>query len=168
MYNNLLEICKLDHGKILFAGIGNVLKNDDGVGVFISRHIRNTGNIMSLTVEVSIENYIGKINKIKPDILILIDCVDMKLCPGSYKLLALDQVMDMTFNTHNISLKRLSEFFPVLTFVLGIQPQNLGFGETISSPVLNTANSIIDLINNKEVHYDCPISMPCMQGSIKS
>ena len=38
---------------------------DDGVGVYISRRIKNRGNISSLTVEVSIENYIGKINSLK-------------------------------------------------------------------------------------------------------
>jgi len=168
MDDNLSEICKLYSKKILFVGIGNVLKNDDGVGVYISKHIHNSGNILSLTVEVSIENYIGKINSIKPDILVLIDCVDMKLNPGVYKLLSVDKIMDMTFNTHNISMKRLSGFFPASTFVLGIQPQNLGFGETISSPVLKTANSIIDLINYKEVNYGCPISMSGMQGTIKS
>ena len=42
---------------------------DDGVGVYISKRIKTTDNISSLTVEVSIENYIGKINSLNPDIL---------------------------------------------------------------------------------------------------
>ena len=62
--------------KILFVGIGNLLKMDDGIGVYISRRIKERGSVSSLTVEVSIENYIGKINSLKPDILVLIDCVD--------------------------------------------------------------------------------------------
>jgi hydrogenase 3 maturation protease len=168
MDNKLLKICNLPDSKILFIGIGNVLKSDDGVGVYISRNIHNTRNILSITVEVSIENYIGKINTIEPDILIIIDCVDMKLIPGSYKLLAIEQVLDLTFNTHNISLKRLSEFFHMSTFILGIQPQNLGFGETISFPVLKAANSIIELINNKEANYGNSIFMSGLQRSIKS
>jgi len=168
MDKKLKEICNLPEHKILFVGIGNVLKSDDGVGVYISRKIRKTSNIITLTAEVSIENYIGKINSLKPDILIIIDCVDMKSDPGSYKLLKIDKVFDLTFNTHNISLKKLSGFFHMPTFVLGIQPQNLSFGEIISFPVLETARKIIKLINNKEVNHGITISLSDLRRSVKS
>jgi len=134
--------------KILFAGIGNVLRSDDGTGVYISRRIKNRRNILSLTVEVSIENYIGKINSLNPDILILIDCVDMGLPPGSFKLLRVDEVKDYTFNTHNISLKRVTEFFTAQVYILGIQPESIGFGEKISYLVTKVADNIVKQINN--------------------
>ena len=87
MFKDLTKLLSQKDKKILFVGIGNLLKKDDGVGVYISRKIKNKGNISSLTVEVSIENYIGKINSLNPDILVLIDCVDMKSAPGTFKLL---------------------------------------------------------------------------------
>ena len=145
--------------KKLFVGIGNVLKTDDGIGVYISRKIRERDNITSLTVETSIENYIGKINTLNPDILILIDCVDLTLPPGSFKLLTLNQIQDLTFNTHNISLRRLSEFFTMQVFILGIQPEKVEFGENISYLVKTVANKIIKLINKQEVYHGCPISL---------
>jgi hydrogenase 3 maturation protease len=145
--------------KKLFVGIGNVLKTDDGIGVYISRKIRERDNVTSLTVETSIENYIGKINTLDPDILILIDCVDIKLRPGSSKLLTLNQIQDLTFNTHNISLRRLSEFFNMEVFILGIQPEKVEFGENISYLVKTVANKIIKRINKQEVYHGCPISM---------
>jgi len=134
--------------RILFVGIGNVLKSDDGAGVYISRSIRKRGNISSLTVEVSIENYIGKINSLDPDILVLIDCVDLGSSPGTYKLLELSQIQDLTFNTHNISLRKLSEFFKMPVYILAIQPEKLEFGENISYLVKNNADKIINLINS--------------------
>ncbi len=142
--------------KILFVGIGNLLKTDDGVGVYISSRIKSNASISSLTVEVSIENYIGKINSIDPDILVLIDCVDMKSAPGTFKLLAVNQIQDLTFNTHNISLKRLSEFFKMPVFILGIQPEKIDFGENISYLVKDEADKIINTINSlnkQEVLY---------------
>ena len=141
--------------KILFAGIGNVLKSDDGVGVYISRRIKPMKNIISLTVEVSIENYIGKINSLNPDIIVLIDCVDMNASPGTCRLLPVDEIQDFSFNTHNISLKRISDFFPAEVFILGIQPETIVFGEKISYLVAKVAKKIIKQINNKkeEVHY---------------
>ena len=137
--------------RILFVGIGNLLKMDDGVGVYITKQIKNCANISSLTVEVSIENYIGKINSIDPEILVLVDSVDLGLTPGEAKLLPVNQVKDLTFNTHNISLRRISDFFKMPVFVLGIQPEKIGFGENISYLVKDKADKIINLINTQEV-----------------
>lgn len=126
---------------------------DDGVGVYISRNIKNTDSISSLTAEVSIENYIGKINSLNPDILVLVDCTDINSSPGTYKLLPVSQIHDQTFNTHNISINRLSEFFRMPVFVLAIQPEKIVFGENISYIVKNEADKIINLINTQEVHH---------------
>lgn len=149
MRNELKNLLDQAGKKILFAGIGNLLKKDDGAGVYISRNIISGGNIDSLTVEVSIENYIGKINSLGPDILVLIDCVDMKEVPGTWRLLRIDEIDDHTFNTHNISLSRISEFFSADVFILGIQPEDVDFGENISYLVKNVSDDIINLINNR-------------------
>jgi hydrogenase 3 maturation protease len=153
MLSDLKELLSRAEKKILFAGIGNTLKSDDGVGVYISRKIKTTGHISSLTVEVSIENYIGKINSLNPDILVLIDCMEMKSSPGTCRFLPVEMVHDLTFNTHNISLKRLSEFFSMPVYILGIQPEKVFFGENISYIVLNVAEEIIHLINKQEEHH---------------
>jgi hydrogenase maturation protease len=137
--------------KILFVGIGNLLRQDDGIGVFISNRIKERKNLKVITAEASIENYIGKINSVEHDILVLIDCVDMKKSPGSFDLLPVDRVMDMTFNTHNISLKRISEFFRNEVLILAIQPGKVGFGENLSYIVKVAGNKIVELINKKEV-----------------
>jgi len=147
----LISLLSPDDRKILFVGIGNLLRQDDGAGVFISTQIRETDRIKVITPEVSIENYIGKINSIDHDILVLIDCVDMKRAPGSFDLIPVDQVRDHTFNTHNISLKKLSEFFRKEVLILAIQPESVAFGENLSYIVHEACNKIIELINKKEV-----------------
>jgi len=110
---NLIKLLD-NRDKTLFVGIGNVLKKDDGVGVFISQNLEKNALVDALTVEVSIENYIGKINSLAPEKLILIDCVDFGKDAGYYKLTDLNTMRDFTTNTHNISLGRLKELF-VLT-----------------------------------------------------
>jgi len=137
--------------KILFAGIGNVLRHDDGAGVYISTRICENENVRVITAETGIENYIGKINSADHDLLVLIDCADMHSPPGTWDLIAPEQVNDLTFNTHNISLKKLSGFFRKEVLVLAIQPETVAFGENLSYIVLNTCRQVIDLINKKEV-----------------
>ena len=159
MFDELHKLLLLNGKTKLFVGIGNLLKRDDGVGVYISKRIKTRGTISSLCVEASIENYIGKINSLNPDILILIDCVDMKAVAGTFRLMSLNQINDLTFNTHNISLRRLTEFFNMPVFILGIQPEKIEFGENISYLVKDVANKIIKLINKQEVHHGCRISL---------
>jgi len=159
MFDDLNKLLVQKDKKKLFVGIGNLLKMDDGAGVYISKRIKTNNSISSLTVEASIENYIGKIISLKPDLLILIDCVDMKAAIGTFKLLSLRQIQDLTFNTHNISLRRLSEFFEMPVYVLGIQPEKIDFGENISYLVKNVADKIIKQINKPEVHHGCRISL---------
>ncbi|NSW94468.1 MAG: hydrogenase maturation protease [Bacteroidales bacterium] len=134
--------------KILFVGVGNLLKQDDGVGPYITSRIVASDNIDALTVETGLENYIGKINSLNPDILVIVDCMNLNSRAGTYKLLALNQIQDLTFNTHNISLRHLSEFFEMPVFILGIQPEKIAFGENISYLVKNEANKIINQINS--------------------
>lgn len=151
MPENLTDLLSDKNRRILFVGIGNILRQDDGAGVYVSTRINETENIKVLTPEVSIENYIGKINSIDHDTLVLIDCADIKKPPGRWELIPVKQVNDLTFNTHNISLKRLSEFFKNEVLILAIQPETIAFGENLSYIVKEACNQIVALINQKEV-----------------
>jgi hydrogenase 3 maturation protease len=159
MFDELNTLLLQEDKMKLFVGIGNLLKMDDGIGVYICKRIKTKSNISTLNVETSIENYIGKINSLNPDILILIDCVDMKKVAGTFELMRLNQIQDLTFNTHNISLRRLSEFFRMPVYILGIQPEKVDFGENISYLVKGVADKIVKLINKQEVHHGCRVSL---------
>lgn len=143
------NLCSLlqDDQTLLFVGIGNRLKSDDAVGIIICENIIPEGRRRVLIVESGIEKYVGKINLLAPDILVLVDCTDFDQAPGYFKLFSITDTLDNTIHTHTISLLRLSEFFAMPIFVLGIQPEFVGFGETISPQVLDTANRLIHMIN---------------------
>ena len=135
------------HKKILFVGVGNVLKQDDGVGVYVCERIKQNGHIQSLVVGQSIENYIGKIQQLNPEILVVIDCVDFNKSPGETFLIPLDGLLDYTSNTHNISFKTLSQFLDMPVYVLGIQPQSVIYGESFSMVIQQTAGEMITVIS---------------------
>lgn len=147
MIKNLEELIQQTNIKKLFVGIGNVLKSDDGIGVYIVNNIIEKPDTLKLSVEVSIENYIGKINSLKPDVLILVDCVDFGKHAGYNKLLPVEEIRDFTLNTHNISLKRVSELFEMPVLVFGIQPANVEFGDEFSEDILIAADKILKIIN---------------------
>jgi hydrogenase maturation protease len=131
----------------LFVGIGNVLKRDDGIGVYIARRIEASDKVKVLIVEASIENYIGKINSLPHDVLILIDAVNFRQKPGFYSVLAPEEILDYTTNTHNISIPKLLGFFKSQVLILGIQPESVSLGEKISGTVKKQADHILKMIN---------------------
>jgi len=141
------KLIQLNNKNLLFVGIWNVLKHDDGVGVYISNHIQETGKKRSLTVEVSIENYISKINQVNSGHLILIDCVDFNKKPGFWDILPVERINGFITNTHNISLNKISELFNSKTYILGIQPENIRFGENLTPEIKKTADLLIKKIN---------------------
>ncbi len=143
----LINILGNKDKKILFVGVGNVLRNDDGAGVYIVSGIKQSGNFSTLLAEVSIENYIPKINSLSPDILIIADCADFNREPGFADIIPVSRVTEFNISSHNISLKRVSEFLKMNVYVLGIQPADLRVGEHLTPVVMTKANEITDIIN---------------------
>ena len=146
MKQKLETILNRKNKNILFAGVGNVLRNDDGVGVFIVSGVENRDHISTLLVEVSIENYINKINSLSPDILIITDCLDFNREPGYADIIPVSQTNEFTISSHNISLKRVSEFLKMEVHVLGVQPADLRVGEHLTPVVRESAEKIIEII----------------------
>jgi len=142
----LESILNRKHKSILFAGVGNVLRSDDGVGVFIVSGIENRDHISTLLVEVSIENYISKINSLSPDILIIADCLYFNQEPGYADIIPVGETNELTISSHNISLKKVSEFLKMEVYVLGVQPADLRVGEHLTPVVRESAEKIIKII----------------------
>jgi hydrogenase 3 maturation protease len=134
--------------RILFVGVGNILRSDDGIGVYIVNRIVSNQTKYTLNVEVSLENYISTINKISPDVLILVDCIDFKQTPGYFNLLPIKDITETIIHSHHITLSRISDFFKMPVLVLGIQPESLRVGEKLTERVKEAGNRIISHINS--------------------
>ncbi|MBN1388945.1 MAG: hydrogenase maturation protease [Bacteroidales bacterium] len=147
MKEKLKEILCRNSSGILFAGVGNVLRSDDGAGVYIVSSIKAGGKFSTLLVEASIENYISKINSLSPDILIIADCIDFNREPGYAGLVPIDQIHEFNISSHNISLRRVAEHLKMEVYVIGVQPADLRVGEHLTSQVKKASDEIINMVN---------------------
>jgi hydrogenase maturation protease len=132
---------------VLFVGMGNRIKSDDGIGIYIANKLeqKNPGNV--IIAENSIENYIGKINSLHPENIIIIDALDFGSSPGYYELLPYEMIRNTTSNTHNLSLTTIFSFLEAPgKWVLGIQPENVSIGCELSMNIRIIANRIVDKI----------------------
>ena len=131
---------------VLFVGMGNVLRSDDGVGVHIAQRLPYSDRYGVLVVETGLENHIGKIRALQPTEVVLIDSVHFGREPGYCNWVQPDQIIDRGSNTHNLSLTRFPDFFPFPVRILGIQPHKLSVGEHLSEPVAKCASRLTELI----------------------
>ncbi len=132
--------------KILFAGIGNVLRCDDGAGVYIVNHLMESPHISKILVEVSLENYVSRINKAKPDLLVLVDCIDFGREPGYVGLLLPEDTFESTVNTHHLTLRRITEFFD-MRYSSSHTTFRLKVGEEMTAEVVKSADKMVRMLN---------------------
>ncbi|MFH1772381.1 MAG: hydrogenase 3 maturation endopeptidase HyCI [Candidatus Omnitrophota bacterium] len=147
----LKEILK---GKVVIAGIGNILRGDDGFGPLFVNSLKNTSDFICIDCGTAPENYIGKVIKEKPDTVLLVDAVHLNAACGSYELLKKEDILPSGFTTHDLSPNMLIEILEKETnaviYLLGIQPKNVTFGSEISEEVKNSLNLLVSAINEVE------------------
>jgi len=155
----------------LILGIGNTLKSDDGVGVYIVERVGeylvkvekslgrnkftgNRGGVITVNCGMTPENYTSVIRKHNPDRLILVDAADMGLSPGSYRIVPLEKIGVMCISTHimplSLFISYVREFCHDIVLI-GVQPEKIDFGETLSSVVRRGGDQVANHIIQKRL-----------------
>ncbi len=144
------NIRKLLKGRIVYMGMGNILRGDDGIGPKLVEVLRNRG---ARTVDAGTvpENYIGPVKRLEPDIIVMIDAVHLGSEPGSVELLKRDEILENSgFSTHNLSpvlvMERLESETGATVFMLAIQPQTLTLGAPLSPAVNLLLKTLPDIL----------------------
>jgi hydrogenase 3 maturation protease len=127
-------------GTVVIVGMGNTLRSDDGVGSLLASALGGSVSYIVYEVGVSLENYLGKIVKDKPDSIVLVDAARIGRAPGECGIFELSQVETASFfTTHNASLsmalRYLQKNLKADIILLLIQPQTTAFGDTLSPEV---------------------------------
>jgi hydrogenase 3 maturation protease len=130
----------LDKGKVLILGIGNTLRGDDGFGSILASRIKNKVPFEVIDGGVSPENYLERIVQKKPDVVLIIDALDLGIQPGELRIIEAQALQTSPlFFTHNVSISMLINYLkkslPVDIIMLIIQPQNIKLGEDLSPEV---------------------------------
>jgi len=157
---NLHEKAVYDWNTVLFVGMGNRIRSDDGIGIYIAEKIKLFRSKNVIIAENSIENYIGKINAHPSDCVVIIDAVDQGKQAGYYALLPITEIKNTTANTHVISLDTISSFLTAsLQWVLAIQPKDVSIGFKISTSLKKTGDRVADEIISKISKQLKPIAL---------
>ncbi len=125
--------------KLVIVGVGNSLRGDDGIGpALVERLSGKTRAILVNGGDVP-ENYLDVVEIARPEVVLIVDAVDLGAAPGDAALVEIEQLAGARLTTHNVSLALFAEAVRTATaadtFVLAIQPSVTSFGSPMSIPV---------------------------------
>jgi len=137
-------------GRIVYMGMGNILRGDDGIGPKLVEVLRKKGAGVVDAGTVP-ESYIGPVKRLEPDTIVMIDAVHLDREPGSVELLERDEILENSgFSTHSLSpvlvMERLESETGAAVFMLAIQPGTLKLGDPLSPAVNLLLTTLPDLL----------------------
>ena len=134
-------------------GVGNTLRSDDGVGIFICTELEKT-NIQGLSVFTTHQLHIELVEELKEfDTIIIVDAGIKPNNEVSFYPIT-EQNSNSIHSSHNIDATLLFSLLQNLYpsdrsfFVCEIQVQNFELGEGLSSLALMNARKAVQLISD--------------------
>ncbi len=131
----------------VLLGVGNPLARDDAVGVWVAERLEAEGWV-SIPARQAPENFLGKIERLSPELLVVVDAVEMGLPPGEIRRIPAERAESLWGSTHSLPLtfllSRLGERCRVV--FIGIQPKDLSLGDGLSPEVREGAERLLRII----------------------
>ena len=137
-------------GDVVLVGVGNPLRGDDAAGCLVAEGLDGTPGLKVIHAEDVPECYFGKILACEPDVVVLVDAVDLGQPVGSIAMLGKDELVTYEPSTHRVPLALTAELIQGATgadvFVLGIQPLQVELGAGVSPSVARAVASLVETI----------------------
>jgi hydrogenase 3 maturation protease len=139
--------------KVIIAGIGNTIRQDDYIGIKIVENLQGKvpKNVCLLECETVPESYLLDIEAFNPTHVLLIDAAFLGLKPGEASLMDIERISNFSATTtHFLPLRVFCDYIKKATGakigLLLIEPKNMEFGEGLSAEVEKTAGRLTMLI----------------------
>jgi hydrogenase maturation protease len=101
------------------------------------------------------ENYIQPVADRNPTRILVVDCCDYGAKPGEFRLFSRPEIEQLSYgllSTHTLPLTLTIEMLSLQTHatieLLGIQPERIGFGESLSEPVQRALPAVVEFVCN--------------------
>jgi len=101
------------------------------------------------------ENYIQPVARRNPTRILVVDCCNYGARPGEFRLFRREEVDRLSYgllSTHTLPLTLTIEMLSLETDatieLLGIQPEQIEFGEDLSEPVQRALPGVVELVRN--------------------
>lgn len=149
--------------KIGIIGLGNILRQDDGIGIILLKKLKQKKELLPKNIEL-IEAGIPSVNLLHMlhpfEKVIFIDAVNLKTKPGTTKFFKTSDVISKKENRQSVSVHetdvlKIIEIHKKLDkdskefFIFGVQPKNTEYGENLSTDLKNNFEKTLKKLINK-------------------
>jgi len=139
--------------KVVIAGIGNLIRSDDYVGLTIVEQLKGKlpENVCLLECETVPESYLLDIEEFKPTHVLLIDAAFLGLNPGEASLVDAEKMGDFSaITTHLLPLRVFCDYVKQATgakiALLLIEPKSTEFNEGLTAEVQAAADGLTKIL----------------------
>lgn len=151
-----LRQSKAGDRRIAILGVGNELNGDDAAGVWVVRTLtalldemrRGEADPAVLLLDTGPvpENFTGKVRRHAPNLVIVIDALDLGAEPGEVAWIDWRAAEGLGASTHTLSLSVLGDYLVrelgCELWIAGIQPQHLDFDRPLSAAVQRAVQQV--------------------------
>jgi len=145
-------------------GVGNRLLGDDGAGPELLDRLKeeweeretpsnSQGKCFFIDAGEFPEDWLIRVADLEPDMILVIDAMDLHAEPGSVALLEPEALPEaVCYSTHRLPLRTLLQLWEERgskAFVLGIQPKDVIFKEGLSPEVQMSIDSLAALLSRR-------------------
>ena len=139
--------------RVVVAGIGNPIRTDDFIGVIVAQGLQGkvSKRVYLIECETVPESFTEEIIDFNPTHVLLVDAALLGLEPGRFRLVEPEQLTAYpAFSTHVLPLRIFCDHIREVTkakiALLVIQPENVDFGEGLTSTLQASANRIVHML----------------------
>jgi len=122
---------------IVVCGIGNRMRGDDSLGPRVIDALKGRTEAMLIDCGEAPESFLGKIEKARPERIIIVDAVQMDKSVGAIEIIDTKKIKGVVMSSHNIPMTLFLEYLDTRVkceiIFLGIQPKSIEFNQEISS-----------------------------------
>ncbi len=137
-------------GNVVVVGVGNPLRGDDATGCLVARRLRGTTCARVIEAEEVPESFVGDIAAAMPDVVLMVDAVDLGAEPGAVAVLEREQVATYAPTTHRLPLSLVMDVAQRRTgadvFLIAVQPSRTDFGMAMTPEVTESVERLAGIL----------------------
>ncbi|MBZ0297149.1 MAG: hydrogenase maturation peptidase HycI [Anaerolineae bacterium] len=138
--------------RIAVVGMGQELRGDDAAGLEVARALQSASSASLLIVDAGAapENFSGVLRKFAPDVVLLVDAVDMAAQPGTVHIFKIEEAEMCSATTHTLSPHLLITYLQAElncnVSLIGIQIGQVDFCSEMSPSVQQSVEQLIQAL----------------------
>ncbi|MCW4036158.1 MAG: hydrogenase maturation peptidase HycI [Candidatus Bathyarchaeota archaeon] len=143
---------KSSKNRVAILGIGSPIRGDDAVGLHVIKKLRehDMDNVLILETQTVPESFTSVLRKFAPTHVLMIDAAHMDAEPGVTRIIPTQMISDVCISTHKLPLTVLSNYLEgtmgAKVTLIGIQPNSIAFGTSMTEELKATAREITETI----------------------